>query len=400
MKTRRLFAVASCLLAAFALCCFSGSFVKDAMAQQKTIKIGLITSVTGLMAPSFRPLVEAAKPAADFLNQKGGITIKGEKYQIEVITADDQSAPPGAVSAANKLIQEGVRFVVAPLFIPSTMAIAPVCEQAKVLRLTSNCVEPSPFGPPAKLSFDGESTIYNIPYMHDKLLSLYPHVKRVAVIRPDDPGARLVTELTEKDMKKRGIEVVYSEAYKQPTEDFYPLLTKALAQKPDAIQGIFGIIPWAKGIIEQSREMGFTGPVWAITAFGDMDLLKSVLDPKYAYDICTANPDVSSPKMPAVVKEFAKVMEKATREKYDFGHVLTLQAVWQIVQGIQLAQSLDTEKVAAALETAKSIDTPYGPGRFVGQEFVGMNRLFLRSIPFTRIAKDGKLETEFLPVKY
>ena len=369
-------------------------------AQTKNLKIGVITSVTGPMAPGFKSLVEAAKPAADLLNQKGGVTVKGEKYRIEVITADDQSSPPGAVGAANRLIQDGVKFIVAPLFIPSNRAIASVCEEEKVLRIVPICADPDPSGPPNKLSFNGEATFYNIPYVYDKLRKIYPQVKRIAIIAPDDPGAKLVTELTLKEIKKRGMEVVFHEAYRIPTEDFYPLLTKALAQKPDAIECIFGIIPWAKGIIEQSREMGFTGPIWSVAPVGDPNLLKSVLEPQYAYDVCVPNPDVSSPKMASIVKEFAKVMEKATRDMFVFDHVLVLQALWQITQGIEKAQSLDTDKVAKALESVVSIETPYGSGRFIGQEYVGMNRLFLRPIPFSRLLKGGKIEFDFLPVKY
>lgn len=374
-------------------------FAHEAAAQTKTLKIGLISSVTGPMAPAFKSELDAAKPAGDLLNQKGGITVQGQKYRIEITTADDQSSPPGAVSAANKLLQDGIKFVIAPMFMPSNMAMAPTCEEAKVLRVTPNCVDPSPFGPPNHYSFNAQETIYNIPYVYGQLTKLYPRVKRVAVICPDDPGAKLPTEMTVKEIKKRGLEVVFQEAYRIPTEDFYPLLTKALAQKPDAIECVFAIIPWAKGIIDQSREMGFTGLINAIASFGDTGQLKAAIEPKYAYDICHATPDVTSPKMPAIVKEYGKLVEKETGDKFNFDHVMTLQAVMVITQGIEKAQSFDTDKVTAALESMSSVETPYGKGRFGGQDLVGQNRLMISNIPFSRFVKGGKVEFEFLPVK-
>jgi branched-chain amino acid transport system substrate-binding protein len=399
MKTARSVLVVPCLPLIFALFILSSFSTNEAVAQTKTLKIGLITSVTGPMAPSFKPLVDAAKPAADYLNQRGGITVKGKKYRIEVVTADDQSSPPGAVSATNKLIQDDIKFIVAPLFIPSNRAIAPICEEAKIVRMTPSCADTAPFSPPNRYSFNAESTNYNPPYVYDKLRSIYPQVKRIAIIRPDDPGAKTYADVTEKEIKKRGVEIVFNEAYKIPTEDFYPILTKTMAQKPDAIEMIFGIIPWAKGIIEQSREMGFTGPITAVAAVGDTNLLKSVIDPKYAYDICQANLDVFSPKMLPVVQDLRKLMEKATKEKFDFGHVLTLQAVWIIMQGIEKAQSLDTDKVASALENMKDVETPYGAGKFIGKDLIGIDRLLFKSIPFSRIVKGGKIEFEFLPIK-
>ncbi|MGD0916986.1 MAG: hypothetical protein ABSB22_11070 [Thermodesulfobacteriota bacterium] len=88
---------------------------------------------------------------------------------------------------------------------------------------------------------------------------------------------------------------------------------------------------------------------------------------------------------------------KATH--FDFGHVLAFQSVWIIAQGIEKAQSLETDKVASALESMNSIETPYGAGRFIGQILIGINPLFWRMIPFSRIVKGGKMEFEFLPVK-
>jgi branched-chain amino acid transport system substrate-binding protein len=351
------------------------------------------------MAPAFKSELDAAKPAADLVNQRGGITVKGQKHLIEIVTGDDQSSPPGAVSAANKLLQDGIKFIIAPMFIPSNMAIAPICEEAKILRVTPNCADPAPFGPPNHYSFNAEATIYNIPFVYDKLRKIYPQVKKIAILRPDDPGAKTITDMTVEEIKKRGLEVVFNEAYKIPTEDFYPILTKALQTKPDAIECIFAIIPWAKGIINQSREMGFTGPITCVSSFGDTNILNSMIDPKYAYDICHANPDVTSPKMLPIVRDLGKLVEKETKEKFNFDHVLTLQALWVILQGIEKAQSLDTDKVVNALETRESIETPYGKGRFGGQDLIGINRLMIRTIPFSRIVKGGKVEFEFLPVK-
>ena len=399
MKKVKSVSVVFCLFLVIAVFFLWSSFAKEAAAQAKTLKIGLISSVTGPMAPAFKSELDAAKPTAIFMNQRGGITVGGQKYQIEIVTADDQSSPAGAVAAANKVLQEGVKFIVAPMFMVTNMAIADTCEQAKALRMQPNSLEPSQFAPPNRYSFVAEATNINPPFVYEKLQKLYPHVKRIAILRPDDPGGKPITEATEKEIRRRGMEVVFKEAYRIPTEDFYPLLTKALAQKPDAIECVFSIIPWAKGIIEQSRELGFTGPITAVTAFGATDVLIHVLNPQYAYDICHANPDVTSPKMLPIVHEFGKVIEKETREKFSFDHLLTLRAVWTLMQGIEKAQSFDTDKVVEALENMSSVETPYGPGRFGGQDVIGIKRLMIGNIPFSRITKGGKVEFEFLSVK-
>jgi ABC-type branched-subunit amino acid transport system substrate-binding protein len=100
-----------------------------------------------------------------------------------------------------------------------------------------------------------------------------------------------------------------------------------------------------------------------------------------------------------IVHEFGKVIEKETREKFSFDHLLTLRAVWTLMQGIEKAQSFDTDKVVEAFENMSSVETPYGPGRFGGQDMIGIKRLMIGNIPFSRITKGGKVEFEFLSVK-
>ncbi len=400
MKRVRQCVVVPCVLVMIALFSFSPLFTGEATAQTKTLRIGLISSVTGPMAPAFKSEVVAAKPAADLINQRGGVTVKGEKYRVEIVTADDQSSPPGAIAAATRLIQDGIKFVISPMFTPGDVAMARTTEDAKVLRVCPNRTDPKPFGPPNKYSFCAEATLYYIGPAYDKLKTLYPQVKRVAILKVDDVGVHVANEVLEKELKKRGYEVVFNESYKIGTEDFYPLLTKVMAAKPDLIECIFTILPWAKGIITQSRELGFTGPITAVSAgFGDTNLLQGMIDPKYAYDICHCIPDVHSPKMLPIMKDFRKLIEAETKEKLDFDHGLAFQALSVIVQGIQMAQSFDTDKVAKALESAKSLSLPYGTGRFGGKELIEINRLFIRDqVPFSRIMK-GKVEFEFLPAK-
>ena len=77
MKKVKSVSVVFCLVLVLAVFFLWSSFAKEAVAQAKTVKFGLISSVTGPMAPAFKSELDAAKPAADLLNQKGGITVKG-----------------------------------------------------------------------------------------------------------------------------------------------------------------------------------------------------------------------------------------------------------------------------------------------------------------------------------
>ena len=190
------------------------------------------------------------------------------------------------------------------------------------------------------------------------------------------------------------MEIVFNEAFKPGSEDFYPILTKALAQKPDAIDMIFGIQPWAAGIINQSRELGFNGPVFASWIFGDVNQVAAMLNPKSGHDVFEVAPDVLSPKMPPMLREFRTLVGQRSKTPMDMIHPLPLDALYVIQQGIEKAQSFDTTKVAEALEGMKSIDTVYGKGRMAGQDFFGINHVVRRPLPISRIV-NGKVECEF-----
>jgi branched-chain amino acid transport system substrate-binding protein len=372
----------------------ANSFAKEAAAEAKTLKIGLITSITGPIAPALKALADAAKPAQDLMNQRGGITIKGQKYLIEIIAEDDQSSPPGGVAAANKLMQAGVKFIIAPQFPPTNMALAPITEEAKVVRMKGMGIGKEELAPWMRYTFYGTATILNIPTCYDYLVKKYPKVKRIAFVTPDDPGIGSNREATEREAKKRGLEIVFQEAFKIGSEDFYPILTKALEKKPDAIDMIVAIPLWSSGIINQSRELGFTGPIFT-AMLGDIHILNSLLNPKYAHDVFHAGADVLSPQMKPIVKDYRALVEKQLKTTLNMDHALLIEGLYPLLQGIEKAQSFDTDKVAQTLENMKHIDTIYGPGRMGGEDVFGTNHVVYRPPMISRIV-NGKVEFEFV----
>jgi ABC-type branched-subunit amino acid transport system substrate-binding protein len=145
--------------------------------------------------------------------------------------------------------------------------------------------------------------------------------------------------------------------------------------------------------------MGFSGPIFASAAVGDDTVVSGMLDPKYATDFMQQMMDVNSPAVVPEVQEFGKVM-KAAGLQYNADHVNVLEALWVLKQGIEKAQSLETEAVVSAMENM-DFNTVYGPGRFAGKDPVagitlGQNRLMLAPIPFSRLM-NGQWEFEWLP---
>jgi branched-chain amino acid transport system substrate-binding protein len=363
-------------------------------AQPQILKIGVVTSITGPIAPGLKAEYDAAKPTQDLINQMGGITINGQKYNIELTVQDDKSSPPDGVAAANRLIQDGVKFIVAPIFPPVALAMLPICTQAKVITMAPSQSDPAQFNKDNPYNFCAFMLAYNTPTIYAHLQKNYPQVKSVAFISPDDPGINITFDLAVQEAQKRGLTVADKERFPTDTADFSSIVTKMLAQKPDAIDLVGGLAIWSTNIINNSNEQGFSGPIFCDGIFGDPNLLVGMVKPQYLNNLFEGCPDVTSDQMSPIVKQLRPLVEKSGSQYiYDSANLLSATTI--ILSGIQNAQSLDTDKVKAALEAMGSVNSVWGGAKWGGQDLGFINHMVkLDRVPISTIM-NGKVTFEF-----
>ena len=112
-----------------ALCCAGATFatMTSATAQNQVIKIGVITSLTGIAAESGAQM----KAGIDTYLRLNGDTVAGKKLQI--IYKDD-TGPQADVAkrlATELIARDNVDIIAGFIFTPNAMAVASVVEQAK-----------------------------------------------------------------------------------------------------------------------------------------------------------------------------------------------------------------------------------------------------------------------------
>ena len=96
-----------------------------------------------------------------------------------------------------------------------------------------------------------------------------------------------------------------------------------------------------------------------------------------------------------IVKELRPLVEQ-TDTPFLFDSVNLLSSLWVILQGIEEAQSFDTDEVVVALENMTSYDTPWGKASWSGEDLGGINHMGkLENIPLSRIM-NGNVEFEFI----
>lgn len=97
---------------------------------QETIKIGLVTALSGQSARAGEAITRGMSVAIDEINAKGGL-LNGRK--LELVRRDDEGNPAKGVMAARELIyKEKVAVLFGGLDTPVSLAIVPIANQEKV----------------------------------------------------------------------------------------------------------------------------------------------------------------------------------------------------------------------------------------------------------------------------
>jgi branched-chain amino acid transport system substrate-binding protein len=366
-------------------------FAGFAKAAPKTevLKVGMLAGLTGPGSQMQMAGRDFTLMCQDWINKKGGITIKGKKYQIQCIVEDTKNTTAGSVTAATKLIsQDQVKFIIGGAVPVMIDAVAAVTEQNKVLYVAGQSDVVHPDRP---LSFIGNYS-YASPLagLYDSMLQLYPGVKVIGYIVEDEPGARAVASLSQNLAKARGLKVLDQQLHPWESTEYYPEWTKVLSQKPDATDNGLKMPNNTAACVKQGREQGFKGPMFASIS-GDPRLLLNMIGKDLATDFLWASLDVYGPAATPKIKEIVKLWGDTHKEPCDLDGVSAWDVLWVLAQAIEKAQSLDPVEVAKTFEKTDTFDTARGTAKMGGAKTFGMNHMLFRPCPISRL-KNGKIE--------
>ena len=112
------------------LIALAGVLTTQRSASPPPLRIGVLHSLTGTMAASERPLVDAARLAVEEINAAGGLLGR----PVEILVADSRSDPAAAAAEAERLIvAEGVSALFACWTSACRKALLPVVERHRHL---------------------------------------------------------------------------------------------------------------------------------------------------------------------------------------------------------------------------------------------------------------------------
>jgi branched-chain amino acid transport system substrate-binding protein len=365
-----------------------------AAAAEKTLEIGVLGPLSGGAASYGVELVRAAEIRTDEINKAGGLKVGGDVYKIKLVTYDHKASAADAATAANKLIfQDKVKYIIGNAVGATCNAVQTVSEPQKVL-FAFVCWGTNNLGPDKPYSFRSMLSQWEVAepfyrWVKDK----HPAIKKIAIISPNDTSGLDTNTAVVKAVKSLGLELVAEETYERGTKDFYPILNKILAKKPDLLD-VAASPPGEAGLIlKQAHELGFKGAKgW--TAGTNPASLVSISGPEAAEHLWSPlNINVKSDFVDARVRKFGEEYEKRYKEVPGAIAVANYAAFDVITKAMQEAGSVDTDKVLAAL-TSRPYDTVWGRLAIGAKETYGIDRQFLYPMVISEIRSGKSVDIE------
>lgn len=363
------------------------AWTANAAAQTETLKIGVVSALSGPGSEWGLAQDGGIKIAAMEANARGGLKVGNKTYKIEVISYDDQYKAALSVSGATRLIEhDKVKFVFGPLGSAATLAVKPLWEKHKILAIIGAYSEKaldkgtkySYRGYPTQTEFAGPIVAW--------VKKNRPALKTVAQIEPNDETGWASNRLLKTHYEGAGFKIVSSELVERSVKDFQPVLTRVLATKPDIIE--LGTTPTGTAglMIRQARELGYKGQFVKIGGPGVPQMVAAA--GKEAADglITYAAADVTTKAYKDLEAQYAKVLKPPMNEFvvyfYDMGNML--------LSAMQKAGTVeDTDKVRAELEKLSPYKGIQGTVRWGGMKDYGSNHQALTPV-FIGVIKNGE----------
>lgn len=216
-----------------------------------TIKIGGLAPLTGDVAIYGVTATNGVKLAFEEINANGGILGK----QVEYVVYDEKGDSTEAVTAYNRLIDQGIVALIGDITSKPTLAVAEVAKNDGIPMIT-------PTGTQKSIT-EGKENVFRTCYIDPfqgvilaKLAKEDLSAKTVAVISnsSDDYSQGVKNTFIEK-AKELGLEVVADEFYNEGDTDFKSQLTKIVSLKPDVLV-ISDYYKYVALISAQAKEVG------------------------------------------------------------------------------------------------------------------------------------------------
>lgn len=370
----------------------------SALAGNKELKIGFVGVTSGPAAAWGTSNVRSMQTLEAWYNEKGGVKIGDDTYTIKVVTFDDQKDPKRAIEGMEKMVAEGIHYVVGPNVDDGAAAVRPVAEKNGIVYFPY-AFPKELYTKPAGNAVLGMIANYQSGPAIYKYLKEQKGVKKVAFVAANESDPLSQRDGGVAAAKALGLEVVADkDTYQNDTRDFTPVLTPIVQLAPDLIV-LSGVAPGnAPLLIRSARELGYKGLISTETAQDAKVLQEGAGELANGFISVggASTPEIRSPVMEEFIARYTKMFgeynDESNTKVYALDYILeTLKA--------------NPKGLTDVAEFQKTMDTfsaknPYlkdenAKLRYVGSTSFGQKRQV--GVPMVvNEYRDGKFQTLFV----
>ena len=225
-------------------------FVLPAVALAGTVKLGFINSITGPEAPIGENLTNGVTLAIEDLKAKG--------IDVDLVKEDDTGKPDKSLAAFEKLAtRDNVVGIVGPYTSATANADAKLAERYKIPVIIPAASKEEITRQGFKWVFRVSGTTGDYAGVLIDLATTLGKPKTIAILNENTDfgvsGAKSAKEIAQ----KKGIKVVFEEAYSKGSPDYRSTLAKLKATNPDLVFMV-SYVADAILLMRQSREIGLS----------------------------------------------------------------------------------------------------------------------------------------------
>ena len=355
--------------------------------------IGHPACLSGKFAKAGEQALGGIKACIKWVNEVyGGVKIGGKKVPLEYKYYDCESKKEVVTSLIERLITvDKVHFLLAPYSSPLTLAGAPVAEKYGMLYMDHGGAGDRIFRQGFRYIVQtiGPGSKYHVGILN-MMRKIDPEANRLALLYKDAEFSRDVMKGAEEHAKKLGFNIVFKRTYPVGTADLTPVLSDMKAAKPDIVIG-GGHYEDGQLFARQMADLDINAKAISILVSVTLPAFYEALGPiaeglmgpshwEYGvkYSKQTAE-EVGLPWIGPSQDEFVKLFKEALGKDLtpDYHAAEAGAAILALVKGIEMANSLDSDKVRAALDKLKFMSFYGGwdvdeTGKQIGHSMVDM----------------------------
>lgn len=314
------------------------------------IKIALAGPVTGPVAQYGDMQSMGALMAIEQINKAGGVN----GSMLEAVTYDDACDPKQAVAVANKIVNDGIQFVVGHLCSGSSQPAADIYDEEGIMMITAASTAP-------ELTEKGHTLIFRtigLDTMQGPTAGNYVveqlKPKRAAILHDKQQYGEGIATSVKKALDDAKIPVVLFEGVTAGDKDFSALIAKLKKEDVDFVY-FGGYHPEMGMLLRQSAENKFNARFMSPEGVGNSDISAIAGDASEGMLVTLPKAFDEDPKNAHLVAAF-KAKKQDPRGAFVFPAYAAVQVM---ADAMTISKSQDPEKVAQALRS-NSFDTPTG----------------------------------------